>query len=657
MYFSCRKMVNFVHPKAIVMPPMNTIKRMLFTWTGLTAGGSTVATAATATATGSFGNLFVPIIAGILFFAFLAALFALYRLRNYKRTCEQAQKTLADKEEREERLRIQLKTQTETYERRLAETFREKEETLKQIRAQQQETENKLNEAEQLHSTFFTYTVHEMRTPLSLVLGTLNLLTQNTRLDSETCAQLLSAYRNALALQDLADQLIDTRHAATISKHLRIARYNIVDITRQISDLFIDWIAMNRIDFRLSVQSPELWIWIDRRKMEYALRTLLSNSFQNTYLYGKISVAISIVRDEEKKGYCTITVQDDGLNENESTRRGLKQIADMADDLGGKFEHTDMEQEGPTQYIIYMPLGKRHLLEKPVEFVEPEGDLVKLNTIQKEEIADLIQITSEKEQTGKKLLVIDDSDQIRWFLKHVFTNEYQILEARNGEEGIACASKEMPSLILCDVMMPGKDGFDTCRELKTNLKTSQIPIIMLTAKVESEDVITGIENGADDYITKPFSVEVLRSKVKNLLKQREKLQQYFTRSLLSADLSGQANTTILPEGEENLFMGSVVKCIEKHINDPKFEAKVLAEELCMSLPTLYRKIKQHSDCSILELTRTVRLKKAAELISTQLYSIQEVSEMVGFNDAATFRKRFTEQFGVTPSGYAQGKKA
>ncbi len=636
---------------------MNTIKRALFTLAGVTAGSGTAAMAAATTATGSSGNLILQLIAGTLFVAFLAALFGLYRMRAYKRACEQARETLARKEEREERLRIQLKTQTETYERRLAETLREKEETLGRIRAEQQETENELNEAKQLHSTFFTYTVHEMRTPLSLVLGTLNLLTQDTRLDSETCTQLLSAYRNALALQDLADQLIDTRHAATISKHLRIARYNIVDIARQVSDLFIDWIAMNRIDFTLSVQNPEVWIWIDRRKTEYALRTLLSNSFQNTYLYGKISVAISIVHDEEKKGYCTITVQDDGLNENESTRRGLKQIADMAEDMGGKFEHTDTEQEGPTQYIIYIPLGKQHLLDKPVEFVEPEGDLVKLNTIQKEEIADLIQITSEKEQTGKKLLVIDDSDQIRWFLKHVFTNEYQILEARNGEEGIACAQKELPSLILCDVMMPGKDGFDTCRELKTNMKTSQIPVIMLTAKVESEDVITGIENGADDYITKPFSVEVLRSKVKNLLKQREKLQKYFTRSLLSADLSGQANTTALPEGEENLFIGSVIKCIEKHINDPKFEAKVLADELCMSLPTLYRKIKQHSDCSILELTRTVRLKKAAELISTQLYSIQEVSEMVGFNDAATFRKRFTEQFGVTPSGYAQGKKA
>lgn len=571
---------------------------------------------------------------------------------------ENLRKEEAEKEKQEiEKLITEKQKLTEE----LAKKEEEKAIVEKDAKARQAEIETQLHEVEQMHSTFFTYTVHEMRTPLSLVLGTLSQLTQNTQLDSDTSAQLLSAYRNSLALQDLADQLIDTRHATTVSKHLRIARYNIVDITKQICDLFVDWIAMNNIEFKLSTDNPALWIWIDRRKMEYALRMLLSNSFQNTYLYGKIAVDISI-QHVDKKGYCVISVQDDGLNENESTRRGLKQIGDMAEDLGGKFEHEENKNEegGSTQYMLYIPLGKMHLLERTVEFVEPEGDLVKLSDLQKEEIAELIQITSEKEQSGKKLLIVDDSDQIRWFLKHIFSSEYQILEARNGQDGIDMALKELPNIILCDVMMPVKDGFEVCKELKTNPKTFQTPIIMLTAKVESEDVIAGIENGADDYITKPFDVEVLRSKVKHLLKRREQLKQYFTRSLLATDLSGQqqpdAAHPVVTSGGDNAFMNSVIKCIEKHLDDPKFEAKVLADELYMSLPTLYRKIKQHSDCSILELTRTVRLKKAAELILTQRYSIQEVSEMVGFNDTATFRKRFTEQFGVTPSAYGQARR-
>lgn len=286
-----------------------------------------------------------------------------------------------------------------------------------------------------------------------------------------------------------------------------------------------------------------------------------------------------------------------------------------------------------------------------MEFVEPEADLVRLNDRQKEEIAEFIQIIPQKKTTGKKILVIDDSDQIRWFLKHVFAKEYEIFEARNGEEGVQVALATLPDLVLCDVMMPVKDGFETCKILKNNPRTSQIPIVMLTAKVESEDVITGIEAGADDYITKPFDVEILRSKLNSLVKRREQLKQYFTSNLAgSTVVDADQNEPALPS---NPFMDLVIKNIEMHLDDSTFEAKVLADSLNMSLPTLYRKIKQFSDCSILELTRTIRLKKAAELIRTQQYSVQEVAEMVGFNDTATFRKRFTEQYGTTPSQYGQ----
>lgn len=511
----------------------------------------------------------------------------------------------------------------------------------------QQDAEERLKEAEQIHSNFFTYTIHEMRTPLSLVLGTLSHVTQNKVLDSDTSTELLSAYRNALALQDLADQLVDTRHSGIEAKHLRIARYDLVDIARQVCDLFVDWIAMNKVDFRLTTQTDHLWMWIDRRKMEFSLRMLVSNSLRNTYLYGKINMDISVTRINGK-AFCLVSVQDDGLNESENTRRGLKQVMDMADRIGGSFNEEDMGGQDGTKYTLFIPLGKLHLMERTVEFIEPEGDLVKLNDQQKEEIAELIQVTPKRKQTGKKLLIVDDSDQIRWFLKHVFSSEYQILEARNGEEGVLVAQKDLPDIVLCDVMMPIKDGFEVCKEIKQDPKTCQIPVMMLTAKVESEDVVMGIENGADDYITKPFDIEVLKSKVSSLLKRREQLKQYFTRTLIATEPSAQSENT-----GEKTFMDILIKTIEDHLDDPKFEAKVLADSLNVSLPTLYRKIKMYSDCSILELTRSVRLKRAAELIRQGRYSIQEVSEMVGFNDTATFRKRFTEQYGVTPSFYGQ----
>ena len=503
------------------------------------------------------------------------------------------------------------------------------------------EAEKRLKDAESINDNFFIETIHEMRTPLSLVLGSLALVVQNDDPEKDMSTQLLSAYRNTLAMQDLADQLIGTHRSNDVANYLRIARYDMVEIARQICDIFVDWVAMNNIDFRINTQTPALWVWMDRRKMEFALRMLLSNAFKNTFVYGKVTLDISVV-NENGKAYSALVVTDEGLEEDESTRRGLKQIMDMADAIGGMYR-SESDKNG-TSYIIMIPLGKQHLLDRRVEFVEPESDLVKLNARQKEEIAELIHVIPQKKETGKKLLVIDDSDQIRWFLKHVFNKEYQILEARNGQDGINVALKEEPDLILCDVMMPVKDGYETCREIKNDPKMAQTPVVMLTAKVESEDVITGIEAGADDYITKPFDVEILRSKINSLMKKRDDMKRYFSNS--SAASHNEENTL-----STNPFMDAVVKNIEKHLDDSTFEAKVLADSLNMSLPTLYRKIKQYSDLSILELTRNIRLKKAAELLASQQYSVQEVAEMVGFNDTATFRKRFTEQYGVTPSQY------
>lgn len=503
------------------------------------------------------------------------------------------------------------------------------------------EAENRLKDAESIHDNFFIETIHEMRTPLSLVLGSLALVVQNDDPGKDMSTQLLSAYRNTLAMQDLADQLIGTRRSNDVANYLRIARYDMVEIARQICDIFVDWVAMNNVDFRINTQTPALWVWLDRRKMEFALRMLLSNAFKNTFAYGKVTLDISVV-SEDGKAYSAVVVTDEGLDEDESARRGLKQIVDMADAIGGKYR-SESDKNG-TSYTIMIPLGKQHLLDRRVEFVEPESDLVKLNARQKEEIAELIQVIPQKKETGKKLLVIDDSDQIRWFLKHVFNKEYQILEARNGQDGIDVALKEEPDLILCDVMMPVKDGYETCREIKREPKMAQTPVVMLTAKVESEDVITGIEAGADDYITKPFDVEILRSKINSLMKKRDDMKRYFS---ASSDTSKDEDSTL----PTNPFMDAVVKNIEKHLDDSTFEAKVLADSLNMSLPTLYRKIKQYSDLSVLELTRNIRLKKAAELLASQQYSVQEVAEMVGFNDTATFRKRFTEQYGVTPSQY------
>ena len=520
--------------------------------------------------------------------------------------------------------------------------------------AKYKEAIRRADELEKLHNSFFVEAVHEMRTPLSLILGYLGQLVQNRELDGLVSTQVLSAYRNTLALKDMMYQLQDIRHGDDVANHMRIARYDLVDITKQICDLFVDWIAMNNIDFKINTQTPVLWVWVDRRKMEYALRTLLSNSLKNTFMYGKITIDIKVVRIDGKP-CCSLSVHDDGLDAQDSARIGLKQISDMAEIVHAKFIQETMEGQSGTRCTILIPLGKRSLMELPVEFVEPDSDLVNLNEFQKEEIAGFVQLIPQKKETGKKLLVIDDSDQIRWFLKLALGKEYRILEAHNGEEGVMMAKKERPDGILCDVMMPVKDGFTACREIKTNPATSQTVVIMLTAKVENEDVIAGIEAGADDYITKPFDLEVLRSKLISQLKRRDQMRAFYTQSAPDTEETAVAMPAPLNEIEVagNAFMNKIVKIIEEHLDDPCFDAKFLADEMSMSIPTLYRRVKAFSNCSILELTRSVRIKHAAELILQQRYSIIEVCEMVGFNDMATFRKRFTEQYGVNPSQYGQ----
>lgn len=591
-------------------------------------------------------------------------------------------------------------------------------------------------EAQKQHNAFFTETIHEIRTPLSLILGSLEEVIRNSTLDVAASTRLLAAYRNTLALQDLALQLRDARLGDDVTAHARVARYDLVEVTRQICDLFVDWIALNKVDFRIHAQTSVLWVWLDRRKMEFALRTLLSNALKNTFRYGRIVLDLSVVRREEAeevagglvargaadrigaadreeastgmvspRSYCRLAICDEGLGEKENTRLGLKQIAEMTRAARIEFTQTTSPQQEGTCYTFWIPLGKRYLLERTVEFVEPDGDLVQLNEQQKEEIAELIRVIPQPKATGKKLLIVDDSDQIRWFLNHLFCKEYEIWEARDGEEGLQMIRERLPDLILCDVMMPLKDGFEVCREVKADPLTRRIPLVLLTAKVGSEDVVTGIECGADDYITKPFDTEVLRSKVRSILKRSEEMKSYFVHAsdagaravALGSDFRSGAACGLQPgfassfpagpdasdpkgrmcgaagEGAASqtspaaelglkekdtpaaLFMESVLQTIEKHLDDAGFEAKVLADALHMSLPTLYRKIKQYSNYSILELTRAVRLKKAAELIGLQKYSIQEVSERVGFNDPATFRKRFVEQYGVTPSQYAAEK--
>lgn len=266
-----------------------------------------------------------------------------------------------------------------------------------------------------------------------------------------------------------------------------------------------------------------------------------------------------------------------------------------------------------------------------------------------------IQEKSPSSENNKKykLLVIEDHKEIRLYLKILFSNEYILYTAENGEEGLKMAQEELPDLIITDVMMPVMNGFDCCKQLKENLNTCHIPVILLTALIDDENVMKGIELGADDYILKPFKPEILKTKVKRLIKSREELKEIYTRLLTPSSTDPETNKKQEEElrALEDPFIVQIVEIINENMQSPDFNVRKLADMMDTSQPTLYRRVKSITNFTISEFIRGIRLKRSAELLRTRKYNVQEVAEMVGYNDLATFRKHFVDFYGTTPSTY------
>lgn len=241
----------------------------------------------------------------------------------------------------------------------------------------------------------------------------------------------------------------------------------------------------------------------------------------------------------------------------------------------------------------------------------------------------------------KYLLIIDDSLTYRSTLRFLFQADYTVKEAANGEEGFRLAVETRPDIILCDVVMPLKDGYSCCHLLKTHPGTYCIPIIMLTSKNEIKDMMAGLKLGIDDYVIKPCEPQILKMKVDNLVKSRELLKQHYTRPAAP------------PATAAEYFVDNAVRLIEQHLAAPDFGVRQLAELLLVSPTSLYRKIREVFQVSPNVLIRRMRLKKAGELLKTHSLSVTEVAELIGYNDVSSFRKHFTDHFGKTPLAYAK----
>lgn len=407
---------------------------------------------------------------------------------------------------------------------------------------------------------------------------------------------------------------------------------------------------------------------MDRRgKISSAIRNLLSNAFKYTSPNGKVIFKMNRI-EIDGYSFCSIIISDTGKGIPEELRGrifesfitgentplfsnkvgiGLRIVKNTMDLHHGTVNLDSTLGKGST-FTLLIPEGNAHFAEDRYEIVgtpEMEEYALPLPIMQAE--------GQEDKPSNKKtsLLVIEDNEEIRHYVCSLFCKDYAVYEAANGEEGGDVAMSKIPDLIISDIMMPVKDGFTCCRELREQPRTAHIPILMLTAKAEDADVLQASKIGVDDYMMKPFNPEVLKAKVRNLILQRERLKRIYTKTLMLKQQESEPETD--GNNAPDDFIQQIIHVIEANLANENFNVKMLADQLNMSQPTLYRKIKQRSELAAIDMIRSVRMGKAASLIMENRYSIQEIAEMVGYSDTRTLRKHFTEQFGVSPSKYME----
>jgi CheY-like chemotaxis protein/AraC-like DNA-binding protein len=426
----------------------------------------------------------------------------------------------------------------------------------------------------------------------------------------------------------------------------------------------------------LKFNSPkdDIRLHYDRDELEKVFCNLLYNAFKFTPGGGEVSLTVSIETSGEavaEKSHVKIVLQDNGIGipagdlpkifnrffqvENTGIGEsgfgiGLALTKGIIELHGGTIavesNEAEMGHSGFTRFTIMLPLGPQKLSAEPInarDFVVEEGVIVGSSLP-----LDMTNHQVKQKQDHRySILLVEDNVEIRNCLKNILSSSYEILEASNGTDALAITNQHLPDLVLSDIAMPGMDGLEFTRLIKSDERTNHIPVILLTARGATEHHTEGINTGADDYITKPFHNQILQLKIRNLLAIRETLKEKYHRIV-----------TLEPHHEEiedpnNKFLRRLMNILEDNINDPDFNVAKLVTEIGMSRPVLFRKIKMMTGLSVIDLIRSTRLKKAEMLLKQKRMSISEVAYTVGFNDPKYFSKSFRSQFGKNPSEYIE----
>lgn len=517
---------------------------------------------------------------------------------------------------------------------------------------------------------FFTNISHEFRTPLTLILNPLEDILGDTgrTLSSSVHEKLRIIHKNTARLKRLIDELMDFRKLQTNKFTIKVSELEAISFVDEVVSHFEEEAALRNIILMVESDDAPVYLWSDPSLLEKVIFNILSNAFKITPDNGSITVGLfkcgqnvvfpmidlkraipaleiyvedtgSGIKKEELEKVFQRFYQVKEMNSQYygGTGIGLEVVKSFVDLLKGKVVVESEEAVG-TKFRIFLPLGKDHfdnseLLIAPPRTVDIPGAMNKQLPLREEAV----------DGSKKTLLIVEDNAELRTYLKNELENEYGIIEVVNGVQGLEAARKRIPDLILTDVVMPEMDGFDFCTQIRKDLKTSHIPVLMLTAKAMTDDWVKGIDCGADVYLTKPFEMKVLRAQLRQILQSRQVLFKKYI---------GDSNSFTLPEQTSSLdknFMTQVLNYISKNIADENLNVESLADELHLSRSQLYRKIKAMTGLTATEFLRKVRLERAKRLIETGTESISEVCYKVGFSSPSYFTKCFKAHFGVLPT--------
>ena len=537
---------------------------------------------------------------------------------------------------------------------------------------------------------FFTDISHELRTPLTLISGPLEYVLENTQLPADAREQLQVVGRNTSRMLRLINQILDFRKIQNKKMKMQVQRIDVVAFTRKIMENFDSIAEEHHIDFLFDTEKPELYLWVDADKYEKIVFNLLSNAFKYTPDGKMIKVFI-----QEDEHTVSVGVQDQGIGIadnkkksifvrfenlvdrnlfNPSTGIGLSLVKELVEMHKALISVDSKLGEGSCFRIDFMK-GKEHY-DDSVEFMQDDitvGMEACRQAVGTEKATvsrpDEEGVRKDEDATTSKglMLLVEDNSELRIFLRSIFSSEYRIVEAADGMEGMDKALKFLPDIIISDVMMPEKDGIAMTRELRTDMTTSHIPIVLLTAKSSIESKLEGLEYGADDYITKPFSATYLKARVKNLLTQRQKLQTLYRQDLMPAgttepvpaeETTGSVagnpetdNSSPAMSPNDRKFMDKLVELMEKNMDNGDLVVDDFVQELAVSRSVFFKKLKTLTGLAPIEFIKEMRINRAVQLIETGEYSMTQISYMVGINDPRYFSKCFKQKMGMTPTEY------